>query len=477
LQGSAANADTAGVNGAAATLNNHKGFRINRNRRKGETTIMSSHNEAPGVFSRRSLMAGAGLGLLAATPPARAARAAEPVTLTVWSWVPHMSKETALYAQANPGVTVNVVDVGQGAPHYAKIEDALRAGTGGPDVVQIEFDKVATFRQINAFADLADYGANAYQSSYVPWAWKQVTDGNHVYAMPWDSGPIGQVYRHDILDAQGMQPAKTWGEFADQAMKIHKDSSKTLLTNATFSEGAWSTALLWQAGWKPFTVDGDTIGIDFSNSVSSQFAAYWQKLLDAGAVDAKPGFVTEWYEAFDRGRYAIWLVGAWGPVFLQQFATSSAGKWRAAPIPQWQPGGTVCSNWGGSTLAVLKQSQHKAAAAKLAIGLLHDATTTRMFATDQFLFPTSLALLNDKSFLQTPYPFYGNQPVNEVFGAAAHQVDSSFQWSPFEEYVQTQMGQELDAAANGRGTLQQAFDRLQKTIVAYASQQGFTVKT
>jgi multiple sugar transport system substrate-binding protein len=100
-----------------------------------------------------------------------------------------------------------------------------------------------------------------------------------------------------------------------------------------------------------------------------------------------------------------------------------------------------------------------------------------MFATDQFLFPTSLALLNDKSFLQTPYPFYGNQPVNEVFGAAAHQVDSSFQWSPFEEYVQTQMGQELDAAANGRGTLQQAFDRLQKTIVAYASQQGFTVKT
>lgn len=249
------------------------------------------------------------------------------------------------------------------------------------------------------------------------------------------------------------------------------------LTNATFSEGAWSNALLWQAGWQPFTVDGDTIGIDISNAVSRRFAAYWQKLLDAGAVDAKPGFVTEWYQSFDRGRYAIWLVGAWGPVFLQQFAKSSAGKWRAAAIPQWQKGAKISANWGGSTLAMLKQGRHQAEAAKLAIWLLHGAQSTRQFATEQYLFPTSLALLNDTSFLETPYPFYGNQPVNEVFATSAKEVDSSFQWSPFQGYVQTQMGLELGAAANGRGTLQQAFDRLQRKFVSYANQQGFTVKS
>ncbi|MBW4022448.1 MAG: extracellular solute-binding protein [Proteobacteria bacterium] len=436
------------------------------------------HNSLAGGIGRRSLMAGAGLGVLgAAAPVVRRAAAADPLTLTVWSWVPNMQKETALYEQANPGVTVNVVDVGQGFPHYAKIEDALRAGSGGPDVAQIEFDMIATFLQLKAFADLAPYGASKFSRDYVPWAWQQVTRGDHVYALPWDSGPIGQVYRKDILDAHGMQPAGTWGEFADQALKMHKDTPNTLLTNATFDQGAWTTALLWQAGWKPFTVDGDTIGIDVSNAVSSRFAAYWQKLLDAGAVDAKPGFVTEWYEAFDKGRYAIWIVGAWGPVFLQQFAKSSSGKWRAAPIPQLAAGGHVCANWGGSTLAVLKQSQHRSEAAKLATWLLHNPTSTRMFATDQYLFPTSLALLNDKAFLETPYPFYGNQPVNEVFAAAAHDVNTSFQWSPFQGYVQSQMGIELDAAANGRGTLQQAFDRLQKKFVKYANEQGFTVKT
>ena len=325
--------------------------------------------------------------------------------------------------------------------------------------------------------DLAPYGVDAFKADYVPWAWQQVSDGDHVYALPWDSGPIGQVYRKDILDAHGMQPATTWDAFADQALKIHMDSPGTLLTNATFSEGAWSNALLWQKGWRPFHVDGTTIGIDFSNAVSSSFSAYWQKLLDAKAVDAKPGFVTEWYQAFDRGRYAVWLVGAWGPVFLQQFAKSSAGKWRAAAIPQWQPDGKVSANWGGSTLAMLKQGRQKVEAAKLVTWLLHGPTATRQFATEQYLFPTSLALLQDKSFLQTPYPFYGNQPVNEVFGQSSEQVDRTFEWSPFQIYVQSQMGIELGAGANGRGTLQQAFDRLQRKFTNYARDQGFTVKS
>lgn len=430
-------------------------------------------------LSRRQALAGASLGLLSASPLlAPRARAAEPVHLTIWSWVPNMQDEAKLYMQANPGVTVSVVNVGQGNPHYAKIENALRAHHGGPDLAQIEFDKVLSFRELNAFSDLAPYGVNAFKKDYVDWAWAQVSDGDHVYAMPWDSGPIGQVYRKDIFDSHGLAPAPNWDAFAEQALKLHKDAPDTLLTNATFTEGAWSNALLWQMGWRPFTLDGTTLGIDFSNDISRKFSAYWQKLLDAGAVDAKPGFVTEWYQSFDKGRYAIWIVGAWGPVFLQQFAKSSAGKWRAAAIPQWNSSGPpVSANWGGSTLCLLKQSRHQDEAARLAIWLLHSAKSTRQFATEQYLFPTSLALLDDQSFLDTPYPFYGDQPVNQVFAESAKHVDADFQWSPFQEYVQTQMASELGAAANGRGTLEAAFDRLQKRLTTYAEQQGFTVKS
>jgi hypothetical protein len=39
------------------------------------------------------------------------------------------------------------------------------------------------------------------------------------------------------------------------------------------------------------------------------------------------------------------------------------------------------------------------------------------------------------------------------------------------------MGDKLGAAAAGNGTLAAAFDSLQDTLVQYAQDQGFTVKT
>jgi multiple sugar transport system substrate-binding protein len=64
-----------------------------------------------------------------------------------------------------------------------------------------------------------------------------------------------------------------------------------------------------------------------------------------------------------------------------------------------------------------------------------------------------------------------------VFVESANAVDGSFQWSPFQDYVNAQFGNELSAAAGGKGTLLEALDRLQRNIVAYAKAQGFTVKT
>src|SRR5208282_4890452 len=110
------------------------------------------------------------------------------------------------------------------------------------------------------------------------------------------------------------------------------------LTDATFSDGGWTTSLLWQAGWRPFEVNGAEIRIQVNGDVAKKFAAYWQKLIDAKAIEAKPGFVTEWYTSLDEGRYATWLTAGWGPVFLTSFAKKSSGKWRAAAIPQWESG-------------------------------------------------------------------------------------------------------------------------------------------
>ena len=78
-----------------------------------------------------------------------------PVTLTFWTWVPNIQTEVNLFQQSHPGIKVHVVNAGQGAPEYTKLRTALKAGSGAPDVVQIEFQLLPTFELSGKLVDLS----------------------------------------------------------------------------------------------------------------------------------------------------------------------------------------------------------------------------------------------------------------------------------------------------------------------------------
>jgi multiple sugar transport system substrate-binding protein len=424
---------------------------------------------------RRLLRSAAGLAVPLAFPWSAAAQA--PVTLTLWSWVPRLQRQVDLFERAHPNIKVQLVNAGQGLAQHLKLRNALKAGTGAPDVAHMEYFMIPSFRLANSLVDLAPHGAAERKGDYVPWAWEQVSSGNSVYAMPWDSGPLGLIYRQDIFEKSGLKTPATWDEFAEEAAKFKRARPDAFITNAAFSTGGWINALLWQGGSRPFAVEGDSVRVTLNDAPSKRVLGYWQKLIDAKLVDTKPIFTAEWYAGLDQGRYASWISAAWGPLFLSQFVKTSAGQWRASDVPQWRPGDRVSANWGGSTLAVMRQTRFPREAAQLAIFLSNNPEAATTFSTDQFLFPVLNRLLNSADLSKTASPFYGNQPINEVFIRSARNVDPTYRWSPFQDYVFAQMGNELGAAATGKGTLIEAIDRLQENVVGYAKTQGFTVRT
>ena len=144
------------------------------------------------------------------------------VTLTLWSWLPNFQDEVTLFQKAHPNIKVRLVNAGQGTPQYTKLRTALKAGSGAPDVVQIEFQYLPTFSTPGYLVDLAQYGANDIKGQYADWTWSQVSQGGKVYAIPWDSGPMGLLYRKDILDRYKLQVPTTWQQFAEQARKLHQ---------------------------------------------------------------------------------------------------------------------------------------------------------------------------------------------------------------------------------------------------------------
>ena len=192
-----------------------------------------------GGFNRRDVLRTAGGSLAAAALSSVPAFAQGPVELTLWSWLPNLRDQVDLFEAAHPNIKVNLVNAGQGGDEYTKLRAALKAGSGLPDVCHIEFQLVRSFEQLKALADIGPW-ANAHKDEFAAWAWNEVSDGDKVYAMPWDSGPIAVLYRNDVFEQHNLAVPKTWADFADQAIKLHEAAPDVFLTNATFSDGGWT---------------------------------------------------------------------------------------------------------------------------------------------------------------------------------------------------------------------------------------------
>ena len=106
-----------------------------------------------------------------------------PTKLTFWTWVPNIQNEVDLFEEKYPEIDVEVVNVGQGAPHYQKIRTAIEAGEGAPDVVQMEYQYINSFTLTESLLDLAPYGADELKGDYVDWVWNQVSKDGAVYGI------------------------------------------------------------------------------------------------------------------------------------------------------------------------------------------------------------------------------------------------------------------------------------------------------
>ncbi|BCY09282.1 extracellular solute-binding protein [Actinoplanes sp. L3-i22] len=399
-----------------------------------------------------------------------------PTTLTFWTWVPNIDQEVALFQKKYPAIKVEVVNAGQGLDAYTKLRTALKAGTGAPDVAQIEYQYIPTFSITKSLVDLRPYGADANRSKFVDWTWGQVTGPNgEILAYPQDTGPMGMLYRADLFEKYGIAVPKTWDEFAAAARKLHAADPKAYLTNMSANEAAGWHGLMWQAGSKAYTVAGTTVGLGVNDAASKKVAGYWGGLASEGVVSTDPDFTDNWYQGFNSGKYATWLTAAWGPVFLSGAAKSTAGKWRAAPLPQWDAAKPVAGNWGGSTSAVITGTKNPIAAAKFAEFLNTDPDSTAMFSTVQNFFPAAKALLADPAFTGQKSAFFGGQQVNELFAGISDTVDVGWQWPPFLDQSVKDWTETTGKALADRGDAAAATDQWQARLTAYAKDQGFSV--
>jgi multiple sugar transport system substrate-binding protein len=398
--------------------------------------------------------------------------------ITFWAWVPGMSRAVTEFNSTHPNICVTLEDPGAGGAEYTLLNNAMKAGTGAPDVAEMEFDELPSFIIQKYVVNLVPYGASKYQSDFAPWAWSQVSQNGAVYAMPSDFGPMAFYYDQQTLAKYKITPPTTWAQVATDAVSLHKQNSGAYLLNLSPNDLQWLMDVMGQAGAWPFAYSGGSnVTINWTGPAQEKFAAYWQTLINEHAVSTVNDAGTEVNTNLDKGVTAAAIDSAWAPSYFVADVKQSMGQWRAAPLPQWTAGADVGADWGGSTYPVFAQSKHPAQAAQFSEWLTATLTSWNIVKTPpSSLFPTFLPTLNSGSFTSLTYPISGTSQPNVVFSAAAKNIPAT-PWPPFMTQALTQAGTTFGGVLSGKETMQQAFAAFQTAEVNYAKAQGFNVST
>ncbi len=396
------------------------------------------------------------------------------VNLTFWSWVPNLNTSVDLFNQTHPNIHVNWVSVPAGANGtYAKMFTAIKAGNA-PDLGQVEYQFLPTFEATGGLLDMSQYGASSVQSQFVPWTWSQSTQGNAIYAIPQDTGPMALYYRADLFKKYGLAVPTTWDQFATDAAKLHAADPQAYITDFPPKEAGWFIGLIWQAGGRWFRINGQSWQVGINDTNSKQVANYWQGLLDKKLVKTDPDFSQAWYNDLQTGQVATWISAVWGANTILSNAPKTSGDWAVAPMPQWSAGQNVAGNWGGSTTVVFKNSKHPKEATEFATWLNTNTQSVTDMVNGAQLYPALTSALSTpaSSAVQT---FYGGQNIFDVFKTASNNVDVSFQWGPTMSQVFTDLGDNFSNATDGKATLSSGLDALQSSTLQGMKTAGFSV--
>ncbi|WP_421777459.1 extracellular solute-binding protein [Gardnerella sp. KA00603] len=382
--------------------------------------------------------------------------------ITVWSWEPSMKRIAKEFERLNPDLRVVVKDTSG----YSNLNSAIQDGYGIPDVAQLEYFALPQYAVSEQLLDITDR-VQGTRTFYTPGTWSSAQLGGRIYGLPMDSGPMAWFYNDDVFKQAGVDATKirTWEDYRHAARKL-KDIGVYIAADS--GDASFYNAMIWLAGGRPFITshDGKTVTVRLGYDKGTQkFTKFWQSMIDEGLIDTRTTTWTQrWKNGIGAGKIASVFAGAWMPSMLLENVPGTAGLWKVAHVPTLH-GEKRNAEMGGSALSVLKLSRKPEAAMRFVNFVCHEMQGIRM-RVNSGAFPADVVTLADPNFLNRTtirdsrgidIPYFGGQKFNRVFADAANQVDTRYQYLPFEVYsrndFRTTVGQAYDWSRKSRARL------------------------
>jgi cellobiose transport system substrate-binding protein len=325
-----------------------------------------------------------------------------------------------LYKQfqaSHPNIEIKE-DIQSYPDHHSNLAKHLATGAGADDIEAVEVGFIAQFKaQPQYFYNLNQYGAKTLKKRWLAWKWQQSLARNGAQiGLGTDVGSLAICYRSDLFKAAGLptKPAAvsklwpTWQKYIATGQKFQKKAPKGV---HFFDSGSnVYNAIIGQLNPAYYSASGKLI-INTNPKVKQAWnlaVSGIQKGESAGYA----AFSNDWNTGYKMGTFATVTCPAWMMGYIKGQAPATSGKWNIAAVP----GGG--GNWGGSFLAIPKQSDHPQEAAELIKFLTSPAAESYVFKQTGNL-PSQPALLRSKAVQGFRNEFFSNAAVGKIFATSA----------------------------------------------------------
>jgi multiple sugar transport system substrate-binding protein len=408
---------------------------------------------------------------------------AQDTTLTLWI-MPNgpdpagaIEAEIAAFEAANAGVTVEYEILDWGSA-WTRITNAAISGEG-PDVSQLGSTWVGAIDAMEALyhfseEDLAAVGgAENFSAAAFNTAVRADTDSGDVVAMPWFTDARAIVYRADIFEELGIDPAEafaTWESFS-AALQTIKDANLTTVDATSGEElpvypiafpgkNDWNVLhnfapWVWGAG-------GDLLSEDLTSAVFNSEEAtagvnYYASLFTNGftppdSLELNSAQVDGLYSS---GRVAMIISGPWNVANSRVSIDNNGWIDESNPENLWPealaiaeiPAGPAgrFTFVGGSNISVWNTSDNLPQAIALAQFLVSDESQLRYTQAIGMVPATNSALGNDAFSADEDYSVF----VSAVANGRSYPTIAA--WGPLETIFVTSLGALWDDVAGVNG--------------------------
>ncbi|GII84982.1 ABC transporter substrate-binding protein [Sphaerisporangium siamense] len=307
----------------------------------------------------------------------------------------------------------------------------LQSGTGAGDVVGIDEGGMGLAKaRPQFFTDLGQYGLNSRKADFPAWKWENgLTADGKLFALGTDVGGMSICYRADLFEKAGLpanrdEVSKLWSGGWDDFIKAGQNfQAKVKDAKFVDSVNTIYNVVLSQESAKNGNVtyfDRDQKLIAGTNPAVRTAFDLTQKISQAGLTAKLQNFTDPWNTGFVKSQFATlgcpgWMLG----VVSGTAGDAFKGKWDVATVP----GGG--GNWGGSWLAVPKQSKHPKEAAELA-GYLTGPEAQLMAFKEGGNLPSTLAAQDDPALQGATNPYFGDAPIGKIFGPSIKSLQPTF---------------------------------------------------